>query len=238
MVAGLVVAQSSAMAAPAKDADLLKTQQDKISYTIGVDMGENLKAQSLDINADLLARGIKDGMSGENMLMTKDEMQNTLVKFQKEFIAQQAKKIQEEGAKNQKAGEKFLADNKKKPGVKTLPSGLQYKVLTPGNGQVPTDDDSVTVEYEGKTLDGTVFDSTYTRGKPATFKVSQMIPGWQEALQSMKSGSTWMVYIPPKLAYGARGLGGPIGPNETLIFKVHLISVAKGSADASSAKTN
>lgn len=213
------------------DATTLTDQQDRISYTIGVDMGENLKAQGLDINPDMLARGIKDAVNENDLLMSKQEMEDTLLEFQKELIAKQEQAMKEVSEKNAQVGSQFLTENKAKPGVVTMDSGLQYKVLQAGDGAKPAADDYVTVDYEGKLIDGTVFDSTYSRGKPATFKVSQVIPGWQEALQEMPMGATWELYIPANLAYGERGIGGPIGPNETLIFKVHLISIGQQDQD-------
>ncbi len=206
---------------------ILKTERDRLSYTIGVDIGENLRAQSMEINPDMLARGIKDATGNKDLLMTKDAMQKTLQGFQEKMVAKQKKELQEQSTKNSTEGEAFLAKNKAKKGVVTLSSGLQYKVLEAGKGSSPKKDDFVTVEYEGRLLNGQVFDSTYKRGKPINFQVSQVITGWQEALQKMKPGATWELYIPSNLAYGDRGLGGPIGPNETLIFKVHLIAVGK-----------
>lgn len=222
------VAVQAAFAAPAQNAtskSALKNDNDRVSYTIGVDMGKSLKAQDLKLNVDLLAKGIKDGMSGGQLLMTQQEMRDTLMKLQQKIVQKQQVAMKQEADKNLQAGKKFLAANKAKPGVKTTTDGLQYKVIKAGKGTSPKASDVVTVQYEGKTLDGKVFDSTYKRGKPATFKLSQVIKGWQEALQMMKPGATWELYIPPQLAYGKKGLGGPIGPNETLIFKVQLISV-------------
>ena len=208
-----------------KQASSQMSEQDKLSYTIGVDIGENLQAQSMAINADLLAQGIKDAVGDKPLKLSKEQMQKTLEDFQKQLMEKQKQVLKEQGDKNSEQGQKFLAENKGKPGVKTLPSGLQYKVVQAGKGTSPTENDFVTVEYEGTLINGDVFDSTYKRGTPVNFKVSQVIKGWQEALQKMKPGATWMLYIPPELAYGERGLGGPIGPNETLIFKVHLVSV-------------
>lgn len=222
------IAVQAAFAAPAQNAtskNALKNDNDRVSYTIGVDMGKSLKAQDLKLNVDLLAKGIKDGMSGGQLLMTQQEMRDTLMTLQQKIVKKQQAAMVEEADKNLQAGKKFLAENKAKPGVKTTTDGLQYKVIKAGKGTSPKTSDVVTVQYEGKTLDGKVFDSTYKRGKPATFKLSQVIKGWQEALQMMKPGATWELYIPPQLAYGKKGLGGPIGPNETLIFKVQLISV-------------
>lgn len=206
------------------------TETDKLSYTIGVDMGTNLKAQNLGINADMLAQGIKDAMSGAPLLLTKPQMDQTLDTFQKQLMAKQQQAFAAMAEDNAKKGADFLAKNKTQPGVQTLADGLQYKIVDPGSGTPPTANDTVTVDYEGTLIDGTVFDSTYKRGKPASFKVSQVIPGWQEALKMMKPGAQWMLYIPSQLAYGKQGVGGPIGPNETLVFKVKLISVGDNAA--------
>ena len=225
LAVGCVAMQAGFAAQTQQASTTLKTENDRASYTIGVDMGKSLQAQKLKLNIDLLAQGIKDGMAGGKFLMTQKEMQQTLLNLQKQIIEKQQAAMKKEADKNQQAGEKFLSDNKSKPGVKTTDDGLQYKVIKAGTGPSPKADDVVTVDYEGKTLNGDVFDSTYKRGKPATFQLSQVIKGWQQGLQMMKTGATWELYIPAKLAYGERGLGGPIGPNETLIFKVHLISV-------------
>ena len=216
---------ATAAKANASANQVLKTEQEKLSYTIGADIGENLKAQNLNIDPNLVARGITDALAGGQLLMTKEQMQETITALQKKLVDEQKAKFDSASQENQKKGDQFLAKNKNQKGVVTLPSGLQYKIIDAGKGKSPNENDLVTVDYEGKLIDGDVFDSSYQRGKPVQFKVSQVITGWQEALQKMKPGATWELFIPPKLAYGDRGLGGPIGPNETLIFKVHLISV-------------
>ena len=223
--AAMGLAMSSAMAAT--DVVTLTSDIDKLSYSIGIDLGNNLKKQDIEINPSVMAKGIQDGMTGSKMLMTEQQMKDTLSKFQKDLMAKRAAQFEKQANDNKAKGDAFLAANKAKPGVITLASGLQYKIITAGNGAKPSKDDEVTVEYTGKLIDGTVFDSTAKTGKPATFKVSQVIPGWTEALQLMPAGSTWEVYVPANLAYGARNVGGPIGPNETLIFNVHLISIKK-----------
>lgn len=201
---------------------VLKNQKDKISYIIGMDIGTNLKKQSIDIDSNILAKGVKDALAGTKPLLTEQEIQETMMAFQKEMMAKQ----EEIGKKNKKEGEVFLAENKKKEGVKTLPSGLQYKVIKAGTGKKPKLSDPVTAHYRGTLIDGTEFDSSYKRGQPATFPVSGgMIPGWTEALQLMEEGAKWQLFIPSNLAYGERGAGGVIGPNATLIFEVELISV-------------
>jgi FKBP-type peptidyl-prolyl cis-trans isomerase FklB len=209
----------------AQDA-VLKTQKDKVSYSIGMDIGTTLKKQELDVDPAILARGIRDSMSGQKPLMTDQEMRDTIAAFQKEMMAKQQEQTKQMGEKNKKQGEAFLAENKKKEGVKTLPSGLQYKVITAGKGKKPKATDTVTTHYRGTLIDGTEFDSSVSRGKPASFLVTQVIPGWTEALQLMEEGAKWQLFIPSNLAYGERGTpGGPIGPNATLIFDIELISI-------------
>jgi FKBP-type peptidyl-prolyl cis-trans isomerase FklB len=166
-------------------------------------------------------------MSGGTLLLTEQQMKDVLNKFQKDLMAKRTADFNKKSEENKTKGEAFLAQNKAKPGVVTLPDGLQYKIITPGTGAKPTKEDTVTVEYKGQLIGGEVFDSTDKSGKPATFKLSQVIPGWTEALQLMPAGSTWEIYVPANLAYGSRSVGGPIGPNETLIFNIHLISVKK-----------
>lgn len=207
----------------------LNTDSDKISYAIGVNIGQNFKDQHLTINTQAIAQGINDGYNGSKTLMSSQDMQSTLLSFQKNLIAQRQEQLTQTSDQNTQQGTSFLAQNKNKPGVVTLPDGLQYKIITPGAGASPTDKDSVTVNYVGSFINGQVFDSSYQRGKPATFPVTEVIPGWTEALKMMKPGATWEIYVPSSLAYGDRGIG-PIGPNQTLIFKINLISVnAPGS---------
>jgi len=220
------------MAAYAADASLA-TQTDKLSYTIGADMGSNFKGQSITVEPKILMQGMQDALSGASMKMTKEEMQQTLKDFQTQMIAKKMTEFKTIGAKNKADGDKFLADNKVKSGVVTLPSGLQYKIVEAGTGAKPEKADSVTVDYTGTLINGTVFDSSQRNGgKPVTFKLDQVIPGWTEALQLMKQGATWEIYVPANLAYGERGIGGPIGPNQTLVFKIHLISITKPAAPA------
>ena len=227
MVVAAVMGLAMSTAIIAADAPVLSTDLDKLSYSVGIDLGKNLKKQGIEINSTVMAKGIQDGMSGGQMLMTDEQMKDTLTKFQKDLMAKHAAQFDKQATENKAKGDAFLSQNKAKPGVVTLASGLQYKVMTNGTGVKPGKDDEVTVEYTGKLIDGTVFDSTDKAGKPASFKVSQVIPGWTEALQLMPAGSTWEIYVPANLAYGARNTGGPIGPNETLVFNVHLISVKK-----------
>lgn len=203
------------------------TEQDKLSYTIGVDLGTNFKKQNIDLTISAFVKGMQDAQQGNALQLTKAQMEETLKKFQQKMMEKRVTKMKADAEKNLKAGEAFLAQNKQKQGVVALPSGLQYKVITPGTGTKPTKNDTVTVEYTGKLINGTVFDSTEKSGKPVSFKVTEVIPGWTEALQLMKTGATWEVYVPSKLAYGPRGVGGPIGPNQTLIFQIRLLSVNK-----------
>ncbi len=204
---------------------VLKTERDKISYGIGMDIGENMKRQSIDIDPDMLAQGIKDVFSGGKLLLTEEEFRNTMENFRKDMMEKQKMQMQELSDKNKKEGEAFLAENKKREGVITLPSGLQYKVIKEGDGNLPKAEDTVTVHYKGTLIDGTEFDSSYSRGEPATFSVKGVIPGWTEALQLMKAGSKWQLFMPSNLAYGDRGIGGKIGPNSTLVFDVELLSI-------------
>jgi FKBP-type peptidyl-prolyl cis-trans isomerase FklB len=173
----------------------------------------------------MFSKGIKDVLSGGTLMMTEQEVQETLTNFQKDLAEKQATRQKELAEKNKKDGEAFLAENMKKEGVKTLPSGLQYKVIKEGTGRTPKETDTVVTHYKGSLIDGSEFDSSYKRGQPATFPVKGVIKGWTEALQLMKEGSTWQLFVPADLAYGERGAGSVIGPNATLIFEVELLSI-------------
>jgi len=203
----------------------LSSPKDKVSYGIGMNIGRNFSRQEFDVNPDILAQGIKDVLAGGPTLMTEEEAQTTLVNFQQEMAAKHQAKMTELAEKNKAAGEAFMAENAKKEGVVTLPSGLQYKVLVEGTGKTPGQDDTVTVNYRGALIDGKEFDSSYKRGEPATFPLAGVIPGWTEALQLMKEGSKWQLFIPSALAYGEGGAGPDITPNSSLIFEVELISI-------------
>ncbi|MBA4392315.1 MAG: hypothetical protein C0407_02065 [Desulfobacca sp.] len=203
----------------------LKNQKDKVSYSIGINMGRNLKQMAVDVDPDTFVKGFKDAFSGGKSLLSDEEMQTVMTAFQKEMAAKQAEKMKVVGEKNKKEGEAFLAENKKKEGIKTLTSGLQYKVIKEGTGKTPKATDKVSTHYQGTLIDGTEFDSSYKRGEPATFPVKGVIPGWTEALQHMKVGSKWQLFIPAKLAYGERGAGPNIGPNSVLIFTMELLSI-------------
>jgi FKBP-type peptidyl-prolyl cis-trans isomerase len=209
----------------AQQQDLPKTQKEKVSYSIGLDIGRNMKRQMIDVDIQKLTRGIQDALADAKPLMTDQEMQECMTEFQKEVMARLEENSRKQGEKNKKEGDAFLAENKKKTGVKTLPSGLQYKIITEGKGRKPKATDTVVTHYRGTLLDGKEFDSSYKRGEPATFPVNRVIPGWVEALQLMKEGSKWQLFIPGELAYGPQGAGQDIGPNATLIFEVELIKV-------------
>lgn len=195
--------------------------KEKISYIIGRDMATNLKKQGIDIESDPFVKGMNEVLDGKPSSLSQDEVQQAMMALQQEM----AQKQNSSGASNKEAGETFLAENKNNEGVQTLPSGLQYQVLQEGSGKSPSASDTVTTHYHGTLIDGTVFDSSYERNEPATFPVNGVIAGWTEALQLMKEGSKWRLFIPSNLAYGAQGAGGAIGPNSTLIFDVELLSV-------------
>jgi FKBP-type peptidyl-prolyl cis-trans isomerase FklB len=212
----------AAVVLPAMAADKaeLKTDQEKNGYSAGYDIGKSIQRQLADIDAEATARGMKDALNSVAPALPEQEMQQRFASLRQES----AKKIVE---KNKKDGEAFLAKNKGEKGVKTTASGLQYKVITAGKGKQPTADDTVTVNYRGTLVDGTEFDSSYKRNQPATFPVKGVIAGWTEALQLMKEGSKWMLYLPSAIAYGEHGAGSLIGPNSTLVFEVELLSINK-----------
>lgn len=201
----------------------------KASYSIGVDLGENFKAEGIEVDPDMLLKGLKDSMSNIKLIYTKQEMEATLIAFQKQLAAKRQANLAMLATKNDQAGTAYLAANKAKPGVVTTASGLQYKVITPGSGAHPTDTDIVTVDYTGNFINGQEFDSSYKHGKPVTFPVTEVIPGWVEAIKLMQPGAIYEVVVPYNLAYGERGLGTVIGPKQTLIFKIHLLSVKPAS---------
>ena len=203
----------------------LNTPKDKISYAIGQNIGKSLKRDGVDIDPAILLRAIKDALADKKSLLTDQEVQATLTTLQADLLKQQELLAQQAADTNKKAGDTFLAANKEKEGVVTLPSGLQYKILQDGTGPKPAPSDTVSVNYRGTLLNGTEFDSSYKRGQPATFAVGQIIKGWTEALQLMPVGSKWQLFIPSDLAYGPRGAGRDIGPNSTLVFEVELLSI-------------
>jgi len=224
LILGLVAASMQA-----QDKPDLKDPKQRASYSIGADIGSNFKRQDIEVDAKALAAGISDALAGKTAL-TEAEMKTVLNDFRKDMMAKMETKQKASGEKNVKEGEVFLAANSKKEGVKTTPSGLQYKVLKSGTGTSPKPTDSVKVHYHGTLLDGSVFDSSVDRGEPVTFGVGDVIPGWTEALQIMKVGDKWQLYIPSKLAYGDKSAGPKISPNSTLIFDVELISIEKPKA--------
>ena len=226
--------QTSATKAPASRT--LETPKDKLSYSIGMNIGKSLKRDNVEVDPDLLLRGVKDVLGGGTLLMTDQEAQSTLNELQADLHKRQEQETQQLAETNKKEGEAFLAANKTKAGVVTLPSGLQYKILQEGTGPKPTAADTVTVNYRGTLLDGTEFDSSYKRGQPASFPVGGIIKGWTEALLLMPVGSKWQLFIPPELAYGPRQAGPAIGPNSTLVFEVELLSIqAKPAGPAAAA---
>lgn len=215
----------------------LKTDTDKVSYSIGYDIGSNFKSQNINIESDQFAAGFNDGLNGKTPAMTQDDMQATLMAFQKQMMQQAMQKQQQLAQTNLAASQAYLQKISTQTGVTQLAPGLYYQVVTAGTGKVPKASDVVTVNYEGTLPDGTVFDSSYKRGQPATFQVNQVIPGWTKVLQKMPAGSTWMVYIAPDLAYGTYA-PPQIGPNQALTFKIELISINKpGSVKAKPASS-
>ena len=208
----------------AADAVTLKTPKEKLSYIIGAQVGNDLKNQSIDVDPAIVSKGLQDSILGNKLLISDQETKDFIAAYQKERAVKVAEERKKVGETNKQEGAAFLAENKKKEGVKTLPSGLQYKVIKEGAGKTPKATDTVVTQYKGTLINGTEFDSSYRRNEPATFPVNGVIRGWTEALQLMKEGSKWQLVVPPELAYGEQG-AGPIGPNATLIFEVELVSV-------------
>ena len=222
---GSTAAAVKAPAAKSPDAMELKTEKDKLSYAIGVNVGRSLQKDAVEVEANIVTQGLKDALAGGKTLITEDEAKALITALQTDLHKKQDQAMQAAGEANKKQGEAFLAANKAKDGVVTLPSGLQYKVLTEGKGPKPTPSDTVVCNYKGTLIDGTEFDSSYKRGQPATFPVGQVIKGWTEALQLMPVGSKWELFIPSEMAYGPRGPTPAIGANSTLIFEVELLSI-------------
>ncbi len=202
----------------------LADENDRINYSLGYQIGGDMKRQQVEVNGDILLRGIADAMTDAEPLLDQGEMNKTLIELKRKVLALQAQERAAAQQMNQQAGEEFLAANAKRDDVVSLPSGLQYRVLEPGSGKKPAATDTVTVNYRGTLIDGTEFDSSYSRNKPATFRADRVIEGWREALQLMQEGAKWELFIPARLAYGERG-AGKISPNSTLIFEVQLIKV-------------
>src|SRR5438094_2867601 len=233
LVIGITLAT---LAAPAfaQNPPALKDSKDKVSYSIGLEIGTTFKKQKMESNSDALVAGLKDGMSGTKPLLTPEEVRQVMMEFSKDMREKTAAATKEAADKNSKESEKFLAENKAKPGVKTTASGLQYKVEKEGSGTPPKETDTVVVNYRGTLIDGTEFDSSYKRGQPATFPVNRVIKGWTEALQLMKPGGKYKLFIPSNLAYGPGGAGGDIGPNANLLFEVELLSAKPAEAATTS----
>ena len=209
----------------ARDADKLekvslKSREEKVSYAIGLTIGRDIDKQALNLDPELVARGFQDGFSGAPAL-TEEEIEQV----REEFRKQRSAALEEKAAKNMEEGRIFLSKNAEKEGVVTLPSGLQYRVLTPGDGAIPESDDNVKVHYVGRFIDGTEFENTYAQAQPAVFPVRGVIPGWTEALQLMREGAKWEFFVPSDLAYGKKGAGKIIGPDKTLIFEIELIGI-------------
>jgi FKBP-type peptidyl-prolyl cis-trans isomerase FklB len=219
----IVIVSASLLALPLfgqEKSPQLKDQKDKVSYSIGMNIGFNLSRQKVDINPDILAAGIKDSLAGKPQL-TPDQVKEVMAQFEKDMEAKQ----KQTGEKNKTEGVKFLEDNKKKPDVKTTASGLQYKVIKEGTGAKPKATDTVSVNYRGTLIDGTEFDSSYKRGQPATFPLNGVIKGWTEGVQLMKTGSKYQFVVPANLGYGERAVSPDIGANATLIFEVELLEI-------------
>jgi FKBP-type peptidyl-prolyl cis-trans isomerase FklB len=204
---------------------VLQSETDRISYSIGLSIGNNFQEQSIDINLEPLMQGIADAMKREKPLMTDEEIQQTMERFRQTMTAKMQQQKEALADKNQQAGDTFLKENQTKKGIVTTASGLQYQVVQEGTGETPGPTDTVVTHYRGTLLNGQEFDSSYKRGQPAVFPVNGVIRGWTEALQLMKTGAKWKLFIPAQLAYGERGAGNAIGPNETLIFEIELLEI-------------
>ena len=234
LISAALIALLAVPAVKAQDAP--KDQKDKASYGIGLSMGMKMKKDAVDLNPQMIARGLADGFSGAKPLMTEEEVQQTLQTFQTEMQAKMMQKHKEDADKNKAAGEAFLAANKSKEGVQTLPSGLQYKIISEGKGDKPKSTDTVTVNYRGTLIDGTEFDSSFKHNEPATFPLDRVIPGWTEGFQLLPVGTKAQLVIPANLAYGENGPPS-IGPNSTLIFEVELLGIKKPEQSAAPART-
>src|SRR5512134_1109571 len=202
-----------------------KTEKDKLNYTIGYKFGADFKRQGIDLDPDMVSRGFRDAVQGNEPLMSDKEMGRTWVELKRKTMIAERKQWKEAAAQNLAEGEAFLAGNGKEKGVVTLPSGLQYQVIRGGTGKSPGAADNVTVHYRGTLIDGKEFDSSYRRGRPSTIDLDRVIPGWKEALPMMKEGAKWKLFLPAKLGYGEGGGGALVPPNAALIYEVELISV-------------
>ncbi|MFZ0254145.1 MAG: FKBP-type peptidyl-prolyl cis-trans isomerase [Gammaproteobacteria bacterium] len=202
----------------------IKDKKDQVSYSVGYQVGGDLKNQGIDFDPEVLIKGIQDALWGTAPVMTDDAMHSTLVTLKQELVAKQEAKEKQTAEENARQGEAFLAENAKRKGITVLPSGLQYQVLVKGSGPKPKATDTVTVHYRGTLIDGTEFDSSFKRNEPTKLQLDRVIAGWSEALQLMSEGAKWKLFVPAQLAYGERGVG-PIPANSTLIFDVELIAV-------------
>jgi FKBP-type peptidyl-prolyl cis-trans isomerase FklB len=218
----------------------LKTEEDKVSYSIGYSMGQNFKKDEIIVDLELFQQGVEDGFAGGKQALSEDEMRKTMMAFQQKMRAKrqveyrkQMEERKKQGEENKGKGTAFLEENKSKEGVVVLESGLQYKILEKGTGDSPRATDTVKCHYKGTTIDGKEFDSSYGRGEPATFALNRVIKGWTEGLQLMKEGGKWQFFVPSELAYGERGAGQNIGPNEVLVFEVELIEIVKPETEES-----
>src|SRR5271157_6041124 len=207
------------------DDQALRTEKEKRSYAIGAQMGSDMRRFGMEVDPDLVARGFRDAYSGGKLLLSDQQMSETMTGVGRTMEARGTEMMKQDAEKNRKEGEAFLAQNMKKEGVRTLPSGLQYKIMRMGTGRTPRATDTVAVNYRGTFIDGTEFDSSYRRGQPFVFQVNRMIKGWVEALQMMSVGAKWQLFIPSRLAYGEQGAPPAIGPNATLIYEVELLSI-------------
>jgi FKBP-type peptidyl-prolyl cis-trans isomerase len=228
LLLSLVACQNAGASAakPLKKEDL-DNQKKKVSYAIGLDIGQNFKTRAMDIDIDIVSQGLRDAQSNGNPLLSKEEIQKVMTQFQQDMMKVEQEKRMAQGQGNKAKEEAFLKENAAKPGIKVTASGLQYKVISEGKGPQPKESDTVKVHYRGTLLDGTEFDSSYKRNEPAVFPLNGVIKGWGEALQLMKVGSKYQIYLPSSLAYGEQGAGQVIGPNSTLIFDVELLSIEK-----------
>lgn len=228
ILAGSVLVVSVSSVALAQEE--LETPEERLSYTIGMDIGGSLAEQNIDLDLDLLVEALRASYNGEETRLTEEEALAERDAFMQRRQQQMQAEREEEAVINLEKGEAFLAENADREGVTVTESGLQYRVIEEGEGASPTAEDRVTVHYRGTLIDGTVFDSSYDRGEPATFALNQVIPGWTEGVQLMKEGAKYEFFVPAELAYGEQGRPGPIGPNSTLIFEVELLEIADGES--------